>query len=83
VALGETQVAGGVVAADSPYFGAQSLKIGVAVAEGTGLGGAARGVVLRVEEKNQRFAPEGVAATLDTTRPAGRSGVRDRRQAGL
>ena len=67
VALGETQVAGGVVAADSPYFGAQSLKIGVAVAEGTGLGGAARGVVLRVEEKNQRFAPEGVAATLDTT----------------
>ena len=45
---------------------AEGLQVGEAVAEGAGLGGAARGVVLGIEEEHQGCTAELVAAALHT-----------------
>lgn len=64
VALGEALVAAGTVAAHAPYLRSQRLDVAVAVSEGAGLHGAARGVVLGIEEEHQGAAVEPVAAAL-------------------
>ena len=59
-------VAGGIVAAHPPHLGPEGLQVGEAVAEGAGLGGAAGGVVLGIEEEHQGRSAELVAAALQT-----------------
>jgi hypothetical protein len=62
----EAAVTGGVITAHPPHLGPKGLKVGEAVAESAGFGGAARGVVFGIEENHQGRSTELVAAALDT-----------------
>jgi hypothetical protein len=59
-------VTGGVITAHPPHLGPKGLKVGEAVAEGAGFGGAARGVVFGIKENHQGRSTELVTAALDT-----------------
>ena len=54
--FGETAMADQIVATDAPDLSTELLKFLMRITETTGLGGAARGVVLGIEEQHQRCA---------------------------
>ena len=53
VALGETTMADGIVATDTPHLRTECLQLAMGIPEAASLCGATRGVVFRIEKQHQ------------------------------